>query len=645
MTSQHGANASGGTTRSHASKKRLIFWLALTLLGICHVGLVDHFVPSRTVFGSNPLSGMDYDRHAGEVFRVAGALQHWGRSWLYDTQLDAGRPAGAIGDLGSKAWQLWVFALVRLGVSKAIAFNCFVWLWMLVSPLFVYAAARNFGFPVKTSLVSAAMTSTLWFFDSYLHWVWFSGMIAWAGAACMAVLALGLFHRSLSKPRRFTAWICAVTVALGTLVHPGMLLAVLLPMVAMYGFAYRSLGMWQRLVPVAVLLVTLAVNGYWLHNAARHWGSFDVVPSDVSAGFSPFWCDVLDVRCADSNAGGIGTRAGFRFLVLFLAAAGLYASRRAFRASWLALLIAIASLYAIAYAGGHVPSLRPLNPYQQLVPAMLLSTIPAAVFVVRLAELRVLSQSSRVVCALVVVCGIALSRQLVATQVAYFLPEWVPEPHIFPDGARSPVSKFGYLWPANLPSAVRFGVPHDRFTDAGAESAVRWLVEHAPSGARIWVDDATIANRLAWSTTFEVVRGPRDSGRALAPAEISEYLRSFAVEWVVSARAELRRHGGVLARVGTFSGKQVYKSSAPVDRILSGGGTVRASSNWIEVHGSSVRETLVLAYHWHPALRCRPECHVERSQVRADRAGFIAVPAPHPSDLVVWNSYELSAPE
>jgi hypothetical protein len=299
MTSQHRANAPGGTTQSHASQKRLSFWLAVTLLGICHVALVSHFVPYRTVFGSKPISGMDYDRHAGEVFRVAGALQHWGRSWLYDTQLDAGQPEGTIGDLGSKAWELWVFALVQLGVSKVVAFNSFVWLWMLVSPLFVYASARSFGSPARTSLVAAAMTSTLWFFDSYLHWSWFSGMIAWSGAACMAVLALGLFHRSLSKPRPFIGVICAVTVALGVLVHPGMLLTVLLPMVVVYGLEYRSLRTRQRLVPVAVLFATFAVNAYWLHNAAQHWEFFDVVPRGVGSAFSPLWCDVFDVRCAD----------------------------------------------------------------------------------------------------------------------------------------------------------------------------------------------------------------------------------------------------------------------------------------------------------------------------------------------------------
>jgi hypothetical protein len=31
---------------------------------------------------------------------------------------------------------------------------------------------------------------------------------------------------------------------------------------------------------------------------------------------------------------------------------------------------------------------------------------------------------------------------------------------------------------------------------------------------------------------------------------------------------------------------------------------------------------------------------VERARVPLDRVGFIQVPAPHPKDVVIWNSYQ-----
>ena len=98
------------------------------------------------------------------------------------------------------------------------------------------------------------------------------------------------------------------------------------------------------------------------------------------------------------------------------------------------------------------------------------------------------------------------------------------------------------------------------------------------------------------------------------------------VRMPLPADIHLARFGDVLAQ-GAFN-------------LLEGGGATRASANRIEVTGSTPSVPLLLAYHWHEALRCRPDCRVERAQIDIDRVGFIRVPAPHPSDLIIWNSYE-----
>jgi hypothetical protein len=108
---------------------------------------------------------------------------------------------------------------------------------------------------------------------------------------------------------------------------------------------------------------------------------------------------------------------------------------------------------------------------------------------------------------------------------------------------------------------------------------------------------------------------------------------------VVSDRSDFARVPDVLRVAAVVVGHTVYRAVTPLDRMLRGGGTVRASENRIEVRASDPTLPAVVAYHWHEALRCTPNCRVEREHSDIDRVGFIRVPAPHPSNFVVWNSY------
>jgi hypothetical protein len=66
---------------------------------------------------------------------------------------------------------------------------------------------------------------------------------------------------------------------------------------------------------------------------------------------------------------------------------------------------------------------------------------------------------------------------------------------------------------------------------------------------------------------------------------------------------------------------------------------VRARTNRIEVAGSDPDRPLVLSYHYHEALRCEPSCRVERDTNSMDVVGLIRVPAPHPRELQIVNTY------
>jgi hypothetical protein len=198
-------------------------------------------------------------------------------------------------------------------------------------------------------------------------------------------------------------------------------------------------------------------------------------------------------------------------------------------------------------------------------------------------------------------------------------------------------------------------LPRDGSVEEPAVDIVaRWIGQHVRPGARVLVEGPILGERLAWHSQFEVLGGAREReltnvaadyfnvARAsdATPQALAHYLQTFAVEWIVGDRPEFRRRPRLLTHMMTVAGVRIYETNLPVNRMLRGGGTLQASENRIDVRQSSQNDPLVLSYHWHPALRCRPDCRIERLPLDIDRIGFILIPAPHPADLVVWNSYE-----
>jgi hypothetical protein len=89
----------------------------------------------------------------------------------------------------------------------------------------------------------------------------------------------------------------------------------------------------------------------------------------------------------------------------------------------------------------------------------------------------------------------------------------------------------------------------------------------------------------------------------------------------------------------SFGQAQIYRSHLPVSYFFSGGGNISAATNRIAVTGSEPDQSVELKYHWHEALVCKPACRVERVRTELDPVGFIRIPAPHPSDFTIENSY------
>ncbi|HET8938359.1 MAG TPA: hypothetical protein VFN67_33170 [Polyangiales bacterium] len=624
-------------------------------LWLAYAALVNHFVPVAEVLSDRPLQGVDYDLHIGQIYRVVDALQRWGKSWLYDVQLLAGHPEGTILDAGSKGWELWTYLLVSCGIPRATAFNLFVLLQMWLAPVWMYLAGARFRMTRLASLVAAAMSGTLILFDSHVHWLWFVGMISWTGASCLAIFTLGLFFRFVEQARPRVA--IGTALALGTtlLIHPYTFFELAPPMAALYVRAYRNLTRAGHFWTCVIGVTALAENAYWLHNAAQQWHY--ILNSAYYAQGRPTFlvCDFFDVLCSGPDTGVIGTRTGFRFLYFALGLAGLAFWQQTGERCLLPIATAIAALYGVSYFGQLLPGMDQTQPYRQITPAMLFTCLPAAALVSSASLAAQLRQASLAVKGIVAALSFALLQQLLATQVLYFFPELVPTPPNHPDGARSPLSGYGHVSHPALPDHVAYGLPHDsRVLEKGMEECLQWLEQNTHAGERILVQSGVLGERIAWRTHLEVIGGffERNERHAEAnyfrkyqnykpdPGEVEHYLTTFAISWVISARPEFRKDAPLVANVTTAGACPIARISLQANKVLEGGGEVDASTNRIEVRGSDPHRALVVSYHWHESLRCKPDCRVERNPVDLDPVGFIRIPAPHPADLEIWNSYQ-----
>jgi hypothetical protein len=641
------SSLTAGVRWRHASAAFVLCALALAL---GHLLLVNYFAPLRAIFASKPIQGVDYDLHIGQVYRVVEGLRGWGKSWVYDVRLVAGQPEGTITDAGSKGWQLWTYAWTLAGVSLPIAFNTWVLLAMLACPLLAFAAARCFDLTPGASLAAAAMASALWFFDSFTHWVWFVGMVSWALASCLCPLTIGLFYRFVETRKAVFAVGCGACMSIGHLIHPYTFFVLLAPFAGLYIRGLRSFSWKTHLSVAAMALGTLLVNAYWLAVALRQWHYVLDSAFYAQGRISFILNDFIDVLRVGSDTGVIGVRGGFRVFFLASAIAGLSLWWRRHDRRALPLALGILGLTVFAYLGGKLNALAQIQPYRMLVASGMLSVVPAAFFFQSL-DWRSFRQLPAAFQMLVLVLALSGVQHL-AQQVLYFTPDVIPEVENFPDGSASPITKYGYLTRIDGPSHITYSVPHDPYIEPDYERCIQWLETNVREGSRLLVHGGVLGERIAWRTKLEVIGGfvERNVLHAYAnyfrryaeppsPAVLAEYLRTYSIDYVVAIPQPSFDTSDALRIVTDVGRYRIYRTVRPTQRVLSGRGIVKAQTNRIDVSASDPSLPLVLSYHFHEALRCKPNCTIERETHTIDSVGLIRIPAPHPRAIRIYNAY------
>jgi len=637
---------------SRGRARAAIIVAGAAVLGL-HALAVHHFVPFEAVFGGKMLHGGDYDTHIGQTLRVVEGLHGWGKSWVYDVKLLAGQPEGTIFDADNKGWEVWTYLLLRSGVSLTTAFNSFVWLAMFGAPVIAFIAARLFGLGAAASVLAGAMASTLWFFDSFCHWSWWIGMVAYGFASYFALLPLALFHRFIEHGSWRAAGACAVINGIAHLLHPYSFFMLVVPMLALY---LRARGRLSRRAHVGVGLigvVTVAMNVYWLLPAFAHWHYILDSAFYGATGFRHLLADFFNLLLDPDDSGVIGTRAGFRFLYLGLAIAGLVLMRARRDPRVLPLGAALITLFTLGYLGTYIPGALQLQPYRHVLPLGFFATIPAAAFCELLWRERPFAGLVLPAKAVLVVAAMIGVQHLIG-EALYFTPRLVPHPDALIHGDPSPLSAYGFLAPVRERAHVHYGVPPAAWVDSDVDAVVDWVRGNVPAGSRVLAETMSLGERIAWKTDAEVMGGFRErnvqhalanffrrhGSRPVAGEELVKYLRAYGIGWIITlTQREDFDTNEQLEKLPDIGPWKIYRTRFAVSPFVQGRGQLRATTNSIQVFGTPADQDVVISYHWHESLRCTPGCRVERSPIRYDPVGFIRVPAPHPADFIIYNSY------
>ncbi|MCA9654140.1 MAG: hypothetical protein H6712_22690 [Myxococcales bacterium] len=597
-----------------------------------------------------PYSGFDFDTHVSQVWRVLEGLRGWGQPWVYDVQHLAGYPNGTIFDADNKGWELFTFAVASLGVPDGLAFNLFVVVAHLAVAPVVYASARLFRLERPFALLAAAFAVLYWFFDSWNHWEWFVGMIAYAIAGYLFLLPLSAFYRWTRERRPWQALVCALTMALAHQVHPYTFFILVAPMAALYLRHARELGRREHLVVWGIVASTVLVNGWWLGNALRFWhyildSSLFADPTLDSLGW-----DLLGLVGDPTAMGVIGNRTAFRLTLLAGAVVGVVSWWRSADDRALPFAVGLVVLVGLTYLGGYTVFAQ-IQPHRHVGPTGFLAVIPCAAGLQRFVRERLWARLSRPAIALVAVLALPAAQHL-ARDVLYFGARSLPPPAPLLDGQRIWYTQLGYG-------------PHGDFSygDWTHDELAAWVREHDDRQGRFLVEDWHTGEQLTWKTDAQILGGFiwrnlehswahffrwRPQGIA-TPDDLHRYLHTYGVRWVIiSTPRELAPwwdRSPALELVGGVTHFRLYRVREPSSLVAQGGGRLSARTNQLELTGSDPGRDVVLRYHWLETLVCEPECRIEREPNDIDGVGFIRVPAPHPADLRIRNAYRrVSAP-
>jgi hypothetical protein len=625
----------------------------MVVLYAIHLAFLFYFMPTDRMTGEVAMSGFgDYATHINQAALFSEGLVEWGETWVYDPFLIAGYPAGTLFDIDNKAWQLWVHMGRYLGWNLVQGFNWYILMAHLLVPAVMAFVARCFDLRYSAVLIAVGFGVGMWWFDSFVHWCWWAGMLAFTFAGYCFLIPLACFYRWSKRPTSWP-WAIATALTLGVLhlMHPFAFFACVVPMLVLFARSWKRLTKLQRGKVFGMAGVVLLMNGWWLINALSHW-HYLVDSSHYGQSSIKFLLgDIASLMLQPETTGMVGTRAGFRMLAWGLGVLGLWRWYKAGDERGYMLGAGWCFGFFLTYCGGYIFLTAQIQPFRFVMPVSYLAALPASVFL--LDALRELREEGKGKLAPRMAGVFAfLATMLLIRDVNYFMSRALPDPVPNFDGINSHMYGVeGYPIPA----------AYDYAQFAPPVPVIDYVRKHDDGQSRWLVDVSFLGEELAWSTRAQIMGGfvlrnvkhswanyfRRYPQGITRPEELRKYMETFGIGWVMVGHLDHylnRVENPELELFATIAHIRIYKPKFEA-RLVTGGDPnkpphVEAKVNQIKITGSDPNADLLVRYHWLEKLICKPDCRIERAPSDpVDVVGFMKIPAPHPADFEIVNGY------
>jgi hypothetical protein len=198
--------------------------------------------------------------------RAAGRLD---AAWHYEPRLESGSIGGVVEVLQSPL-SFVLDRVTRPLLSPAASVKVAFGLTLLLGPVWIFWAARLWGYSPRIALVATAISAATF---GALDWA-FLPRIAWSGAAAvgsapLAIAAIAALHRTVRHGRPVDAGVAGALAILLGWMRPASLEMLVLPLVAMVWIHRRTVSSGIFAFLFAIVAAVIVANAFWIGPVAR----------------------------------------------------------------------------------------------------------------------------------------------------------------------------------------------------------------------------------------------------------------------------------------------------------------------------------------------------------------------------------------
>lgn len=622
------------------NKKSVFLFLSACLL--VQACFVSCYLPFNEWFSPSIIYTDDFPLHYGDMLDKKFFMNTYCSTWGYNPFQRAGTVSNVIVGIDNNAWALWAFLLPFL--SGAVALKLYFILLILVIPLLLYGAARNFELGDGESFVCVVL-GTL-----FVHTTICVDFIYWGTVSYISSVYLSLYIASLAyRFLRTGEWPVLVwqTVLLGAAlwIHIFTVLNCIPFMLVLYCTTLRRVKRQRLALHMAAMLAAAAMTTPWLipfitmldqsqGNAFAHytttnffeWANTYVRGKLIFNTFRvPFPKSAfIDICLMLFGLGGL--------LLWKKAGAGVRAA---------ACGCTIAFLFLLAYYGSFIPFTRTLTPLRFVIMMNVFLVLPASTALCCLYNRLTLNRSvwMRPVLA---ACAISILALFVAR----------PYYHLFVKDSfkfltqmpRELEQLIGYIKTATTTEA-RILIENSDF-----ESDHQYGSGHFPHILPHLTGREYIGNDCAYNPTRDSVvsfisgslfQQPIESlGLEDVARRCDLYNIGWVICWTQAAKTFFNRYPGYFVPDGVISQFSLYRVNRRPSFFIKGSGIAHADMNRIELTNLVPRDgEVIISYHWMKYLKTDPSAAMERTFFLNDPVGFIKLKNP-PRSVLIYNNYK-----